>query len=38
LFGLAASNGFNSGFVLLSALMPISIPLLLMVKTKTKNA
>jgi MFS family permease len=38
LFGLAASNGFNSGFVLLSALMPISIPLLLMVKTKTKSA
>lgn len=34
LIGLAASNGFNTGFILLSALMPISIPLLLMVKNK----
>jgi MFS family permease len=34
LFGLASSSGYNSGFLLLSALMPISIPLLLMVKNK----
>ena len=32
LFGLVPSFGFNSGFILLSALMPLSIPLLLMVK------
>ncbi len=34
LFGLAESSGYNSGFILLSALMPLSIPLLLAVKTK----
>jgi len=34
LFGLAGSSGYNSGFILMSALMPISIPLLLMVKTQ----
>ena len=34
LFGLAGSSGYNSGFLLLSGLMPISIPLLLMVKNK----
>jgi MFS family permease len=35
--GLAASNGLNSGFILLSALMPLSIPLLLLVRTKTSH-
>jgi DHA1 family multidrug resistance protein-like MFS transporter len=34
LFGLTASMGYNAGFVLLSALMPISIPILLSVRTK----
>ncbi len=34
LFGLASFSGYNSGFLLLSALMPFSIPLLLMVKNK----
>ncbi len=34
LFGLAQSTGYSSGFVLLSALMPLSIPLLLTVKNK----
>ena len=34
LFGLVPFYGFNFGFILLSALMPLSIPLLLMVKTK----
>ncbi len=37
LFGLAESTGFNSGLILLSALMPLSIPLLLAVKTKPSN-
>ena len=37
LFGLVPSYGFNSGFILLSALMPLSIPLLLMVKTKSSQ-
>jgi len=34
LFGLVPFYGFNFGFILLSAIMPLSIPLLLMVKTK----
>lgn len=34
LLWLAQSNGFNSGFILLSAIMPLSIPLLVMIKTK----
>jgi MFS family permease len=34
LLGLSGSFGYNSGFVLLSVLMPLSIPLLLIVKTK----
>jgi len=37
LFGLAESSGFNSGFILLSALMPLSIPLLLIIKTKSSQ-
>jgi len=35
LFGLAGPFGYNSGFLLLSALMPLSIPLLLSIKTKS---
>ena len=34
LFGLAPIYGFSAGFILLSAVMPLSIPLLLMVKAK----
>jgi len=34
LFSLAGSSGYSSGLILLSVLMPISIPLLLMVKNK----
>lgn len=34
LLGMAGSFGYNSGLILLSGLMPLSIPLLLVVKTK----
>jgi MFS family permease len=34
LFGLAPSYGFSSGFILLSALMPLSIPIILMIRNK----
>lgn len=34
LFGLAGPFGYNSGFLILSAFMPLSIPLLLMIRTK----
>ena len=34
LLGMSGSFGYNSGFVLLSVLMPLSIPLILMVKAK----
>jgi MFS family permease len=37
LFGLSESMGYNSGFILLSALMPLSIPLLVAVKTKPSD-
>ncbi len=37
LFGLAGSLGYNSGFILLSILMPISIPILLLIKTKNAH-
>jgi MFS family permease len=34
LFGLAPSYGFSSGFILLSALMPLSIPIILIIRNK----
>lgn len=34
LFSLTGSFGYNSGFILLSILMPVSIPILLLIKTK----
>ena len=34
LFGLSGTLGYNSGFILLSVLMPLCIPLLLTVKTR----
>jgi len=37
LFGLVPSYGFNSGFILLSVLMPLSIPLLLMIKANPSH-
>jgi DHA1 family tetracycline resistance protein-like MFS transporter len=37
LFGLAGSFGYNSGFILLSILMPISIPILLLIKTNNAH-
>ncbi len=37
LFGLTGSFGYNSGFILLSILMPISIPILLLVRTKNSQ-
>ena len=37
LFGLVPLYGFNSGFILLSVLMPLSIPLLLMIKTNPSH-
>ncbi len=37
LFGLSETVGYNSGFILLGALMPLSIPLLLLVKPKPSN-
>lgn len=37
LFGFAESSGYNSGFILLSALMPLSIPFLLLLKTKSSQ-
>jgi MFS family permease len=37
LFTLAGSENYNSGFILLSLLMPISIPMLLMVKNRSSE-
>ena len=37
LFGLATTGGFDSGFILLSALMPLSIPFLLSIRTKNSQ-